>query len=64
MNRVDQIYEDETAIRLVLIGDTDKTNLDTVALDDRRQRPVRRRGVLHDRPEHGCTGGCWAATGS
>src|SRR3954471_23069054 len=32
MNRVDQIYEDQTAIRLVLIGDTDKTNLDTAAL--------------------------------
>ena len=32
MNRVDQIYEDETAIRLVLIADTDKLNLDTAAL--------------------------------
>ncbi|WP_262014410.1 M12 family metallo-peptidase [Micromonospora sp. Mcm103] len=32
MNRVTQIYEDETAIRLVLIDDTDKTNLNTPAL--------------------------------
>ena len=32
MNRVNQIYEDETAIRLVLIADTDKTNLNTAAL--------------------------------
>ena len=47
MNRVDQIYEDETAIRLVLIADTDKLNLNTAAADDRRERPVRRRGVLH-----------------
>ena len=29
MNRVNQIYEDETAIRLVLIADTDKLNLNT-----------------------------------
>ncbi|MEV4315821.1 M12 family metallo-peptidase [Actinocrispum sp. NPDC049592] len=29
MNRVAQVYEDETAIRLVLINDTDKTNLNT-----------------------------------
>ncbi len=31
MNRVDQIYEDETAIRMVLIADNDKLNLDTAA---------------------------------
>jgi Metallo-peptidase family M12B Reprolysin-like len=31
MNRVDQIYEDETAIRMILINDTDKLNLDTDA---------------------------------
>ncbi len=32
INRVTQIYEDETAIRLVLVNDTDKTNLNTPAL--------------------------------
>src|SRR3954454_7631567 len=32
MNRVDQIYEDETAIRMVLVNDNDKVNLDTAAL--------------------------------
>src|SRR5207249_3990596 len=32
VNRVAQIYEDETAIRLVLINDTDKTNLNTLDL--------------------------------
>ncbi|MEV4315822.1 M12 family metallo-peptidase [Actinocrispum sp. NPDC049592] len=32
INRVTQIYEDETAIRLVLINDTDKTNLNTPEL--------------------------------
>ena len=31
MNRVNQVYEDETSIRLVLIDDTDKTNLNTDA---------------------------------
>jgi Metallo-peptidase family M12B Reprolysin-like len=31
MNRVNQIYEDETAIRLVLIGDNDKLNFNTAA---------------------------------
>ncbi|MEU7618754.1 M12 family metallo-peptidase, partial [Micromonospora rifamycinica] len=32
VNRVTQIYEDETAIRLVLVNDTDRTNLNTAAL--------------------------------
>jgi hypothetical protein len=32
INRVTQIYEDETSIRLVLINDTDKLNLDTAAM--------------------------------
>ncbi len=31
INRVTQVYEDETAIRLMLINDTDKLNLDTAA---------------------------------
>ncbi|MGI5147928.1 M12 family metallo-peptidase [Plantactinospora sp. CA-294935] len=31
VNRVTQIYEDETAIRLVLVDETDKTNLNTPA---------------------------------
>ena len=47
MNRVDQIYEDETAIRLVLIADNDKLNLNTAGRRDRRERAVRRGGVLH-----------------
>jgi hypothetical protein len=32
MNRVDQIYEDETSIRMVLIANNDLLNLDTAAL--------------------------------
>jgi len=31
INRVTQVYEDETSIRLTLINDTDKLNLDTAA---------------------------------
>lgn len=32
VNRVNQVYEDETAIRLLLVNDTDKTNLNTAAM--------------------------------
>ena len=32
MNRVTQVYEDETSIRMILIADTDKLNLNTPAL--------------------------------
>ncbi|MFI6759736.1 M12 family metallo-peptidase [Micromonospora sp. NPDC050417] len=32
VNRVTQVYEDETAIRLVLVNETDRTNLNTTAL--------------------------------
>lgn len=32
VNRVNQVYEDETSIRLVLVNDTDKTNLNTTAM--------------------------------
>lgn len=39
MNRVAQIYEDETAIRLVLVDATDRTNLNTPALATGRNGP-------------------------
>ena len=48
MNRVDQIYEDETAIRMVLIADNDKLNLNTAAHDDRRRTgPCGAAALLH-----------------
>ncbi len=31
MNRVNEIYNDDFAVRMVLIDDTDKLNLDTAA---------------------------------
>lgn len=39
INRVTQVYEDETAIRLVLINDTAKTNLNTAALASQPNGP-------------------------
>ena len=50
MNRVNQIYEDDIAIRLVLIADTDKLNLNTQADLMRAERAVRRRPVLRRDP--------------
>ena len=45
MNRVNQVYENELAIHMVLVADNDKLNLDTAARDDRRRtvRAARRR---------------------
>jgi hypothetical protein len=39
VNRVTQIYEDESAIRMVLIGDNDRLNLDTAALANQANGP-------------------------
>ena len=39
MNRVDQIYEDELAIRMILINQTDKLNLNTAADMTERNGP-------------------------
>ena len=67
INRVNQIYEDEIAIRLVLIDDTDKLNLNTAAAGDRRQRPVRRARPASREAQPTvacCSGGSSTATGS
>ena len=50
INRVNEVYNDDLAIRLVLINDTDKLNLDTAAKATGHQRPVRRGGLLHAPP--------------
>ena len=42
MNRVNQIYNDDLAIRLVLVDGTDKLNLDTAAKATGAERAVRR----------------------
>ena len=47
MNRVNQIYEDETAIRLVLIADNDKLNLNTAAQMTGANGPCGTARVLH-----------------
>ena len=58
MNRVNQIYNDDLAIRMVLINDTDKLNLDTAAKATGANGPCGGRAVLH-RPANlaSCGGG-------
>ncbi|HEV7707752.1 MAG TPA: M12 family metallo-peptidase [Asanoa sp.] len=57
MNRVTQIYEDETAIRLVLINDTDKTNLNTPALATEPNGPCGASACFTPAQLAGCAGG-------
>ena len=47
MNRVNQIYETESAIRMVLIADNDKLNLNTVALATGANGPCGSAPLLH-----------------
>ncbi|MEV0733021.1 M12 family metallo-peptidase [Polymorphospora sp. NPDC050346] len=57
INRVTQIYEDETAIRLVLINDTDKTNLNTVEMAAGPNGPCGASPCYTEAQLTGCTGG-------
>ncbi|WP_239097446.1 M12 family metallo-peptidase [Asanoa ferruginea] len=57
MNRVTQIYEDETAIRLVLINDTDKTNLNSPALATEPNGPCGAAACFTPAQLAGCAGG-------
>ena len=57
MNRVNQIYEDETAIRLILIADTDKTNLNTAADMTGANGPCGTAACFTAPQATGCTGG-------
>ena len=62
MNRVNQIYEDESAIRMILIGDNDKLNLDTAALTNGANGPCG--GAPCYRDVELAAARCSAATGS
>ena len=65
MNRVNQIYNTESAIKLVLIADTDKLNLEHGRAGHGRQRPVRLGPVLHvDSGDQLRAARCSTATGS
>ncbi|HZM83731.1 MAG TPA: M12 family metallo-peptidase [Candidatus Limnocylindrales bacterium] len=57
MNRVNQVYEDETAIRLVLINDTDKTNLNTPELATGTNGPCGAAACFTAAQLAGCGGG-------
>ncbi|GGM61544.1 hypothetical protein GCM10011608_53330 [Micromonospora sonchi] len=57
INRVNQIYEDETAIRLVLVNDTDKTNLNTPVLATEPNGPCGAAPCYTPAQISGCTSG-------
>ena len=57
MNRVNQIYETESAIRMVLIADTDKLNLNTAALATGANGPCGAAACYTAGQVGGCGGG-------
>jgi Metallo-peptidase family M12B Reprolysin-like len=57
MNRVDQIYEDETSIRMILINDNDLLNLDTPALATDPNGPCGSAGCFTPAQLSTCGGG-------
>ena len=52
MNRVNQIYNDDLAVRMVLIDDTDKLNLDTAAKATEPNGPCGSAPCFTARPAH------------
>ncbi|GIH03934.1 hypothetical protein Rhe02_20010 [Rhizocola hellebori] len=57
INRVTQVYEDETAIRLVLIDRTDETNLNTAAMATEPNGPCGAAACFTPAQLAGCGGG-------